>query len=53
MLAALVDLTHEQLPVATSRTARHGRVHGTLKAELVARGELSGRSFATLSDSGT
>lgn len=53
MLAALVDLTHEQLPVATSRTTRHSGVHGTLKAELVACGELSGRSFATLSDSGT
>lgn len=53
MLDALIHLAHEQPPTATSRTARYCRVHGTLNGELVGRGELSGRSFATLSDSGT
>ena len=53
MLDALAHLAHVQPPVATSRVIKCSRVHGTLNAELAGQVELSGRSCATLSDSGT
>lgn len=53
MLGLMAEPDHAQPLEVTGRAGRCSRLHGTLKAGLVDHGELSGRSFATLGDSGT